>query len=256
MAVGSPGGAKLASAELPAPPPLDIQRHALFLDLDGTLLELEARPELVKADADLSNLLARLSASMNGACAIVTGRAIEDVDRILGVEMESVSGLHGQEARIAGNMQRRVDGKALRAAALEIERLVGSGALQARLEDKGAGLALHYRETPEHARLIEAAAAEIAKAYDLQLMHGKLVVELLPFGASKRLALADMMEHPLFARRMPVAIGDDVTDEDAFQAAWAHGGFGVHVGQVRRTCARYAFEDVAAVRLWIEEGAP
>ena len=194
---------------------------------------------------------------MDGACAIITGRTIEDADRILGGAFESVSGLHGQEVRAGGQMRRRANSEALRAARVR-DRAAGQRRrfACASSEDKGAGLALHFRETPEHARLIEAAAEEIAKAHDLQIMRGKLVIELLPWGASKRLALADLMEQAPFAGRIPIAIGDDVTDEDAFQAAWAHEGWGVHVGQVHQTCARYSLENVAAVRLWLAEGAP
>jgi trehalose 6-phosphate phosphatase len=119
------------------------------------------------------------------------------------------------------------------------------------IEHKGSAVAIHYREAPEHARLVRRAAEEVAQKHGLKVMHGRMVVEFLPPHASKSDAVTLFMNTPPFQDRLPIAIGDDTTDEHAFSAAQRFHGYGVQVGEARPTLATYRLTSVTAVRSWL-----
>jgi trehalose 6-phosphate phosphatase len=121
----------------------------------------------------------------------------------------------------------------------------------AAVEEKGSGIALHFRERPEYRELVRRAADELAQAYGLRTIHGKMVAEILAAGPNKGHALNTLSQEFPFEGRMPIAVGDDVTDEDAFAAAVANGGFAVLVGEARESNAYYRVRDVASVRAWL-----
>ena len=238
--------------ELAAPPPLDVRRHALFLDLDGTLVEIAATPDAVVASAALRDTLRRLCNAMDGALALVTGRTIESADRILEGAVENIAGVHGFERRLAGAHHRASDDLApLTAACTEARSLVDLGMLNAQIEDKAAAIALHYRHAPEAAWEVRRSADELADKHGLSVLEGKMVVELTLGVRDKGDAVAAFMHAPAFAGRMPVAVGDDVTDEDAFAAACALGGIGVLVGEARATAATHRLVGSAEVAVWL-----
>lgn len=240
--------------KLAAPPPLDVRRHALFLDLDGTLVEIAAAPEEVVASAALRDTLRRLSRAMDGALALVTGRTIESADRILEGAVENIAGVHGFERRLAGAHQRASHDLApLTAACAEARALVEAGLLRARIEDKAAAMALHYRHAPEAAWDVRRTADDLADKHGLSVLEGKMVVELTLGVRNKGDAVAAFMHAPAFAGRAPVAVGDDVTDEDAFAAACALGGVGVLVGDARPTAATHRLTGSAEVAAWLME---
>lgn len=243
------------SGELGPPPTLDPQRHALFLDIDGTLVELARTPGEVTADAALSDLLARLSDSLDGALAVLTGRSIAEADRILRGAVAHVGGLHGAQLRdgtrqMTSDVSSPADWNETRAA---VRRLISTGVIDAELEDKGSALALHYRHAPAAAASVKAAADDIAGRYGLRVLHGKMVAELLPHGDDKGTAVTAFMRTSPFAGRVPIAIGDDVTDEDAFAVANDLGGVSILVGARRPTAARHNLPSVEAVREWLAE---
>lgn len=240
------GGSRLGP-----PPPLDLQRHALFLDLDGTVLEIEQRPDLVRADEVLRGLLRELHVRLNGALAIISGRTIADVDRILGLATPCVSGIHGQEHRVDGVLEPARTSPQLEAAAETIHKLNAGDLLRLLVEHKGGAVAIHYRQAPEHAQLVRRAADEIAARHGLKVLYGQMVVEFLPADVSKSNAVSRFMRTPPFMGRTPIALGDDTTDEDAFAAAREHGGAGVHVGEPRQTLAQHRLANVSAVRSWL-----
>jgi trehalose 6-phosphate phosphatase len=242
------------NAQAFAPPFLqDVGRCALFLDIDGTLLEIEARPENVHADETLRALLLALEQRTQGALAILTGRSLQDADRVLGESVRCIAALHGQDCRLGeGTLQQQPPVEAWAQAKNVVERLVDIGALTADLEDKGGAVALHYRSRPEQGPLIARAIDEIAARHGLRALHGKMVSELMPLGATKGVALATLMQAPPFSGRVPVVIGDDVTDEDAFAAVNELGGVSIVVGEREGTEAQYTLPDVAAVRAWLE----
>lgn len=243
------------TSALAAPPPLDVSRHALFLDIDGTLLDLAPTPEEVAADAALRALLRALESRLDGALAILTGRAVIDADRVLAQSVSRVAGLHGQEWRLGERLLRAETSQAGLSHAREaLNALVSQGVLDARLEDKGAALAVHYRHAPAQGAIVSRVVQELADAHGLRALHGKMVSELAPQGATKGGAVLALMGVAPFAGRMPIAVGDDVTDEDAFAAVNELGGRSVLVGPRRKTAARYGLPDVAAVNAWLREG--
>jgi trehalose 6-phosphate phosphatase len=238
---------------LPPPLPPDC---ALFLDLDGTLLDLAATPARVRVGHDVAALLRALAATLDGAVALITGRAIADVDRLFPGLCLPVAGQHGCERRAADGTRHRLatPERGLRRLRADIGRLAGrhSGLL---LEDKGSTLALHYRGAPRlagylHRAVRELVAAAAADGTALQLQSGKDVVEIRPDGRDKGTAILDYLTEPPFAGRTPVFVGDDRTDEHGFAAVLHARGWAVKVGP-GATRARYRLADVAAVRLWL-----
>jgi trehalose 6-phosphate phosphatase len=237
------------------PPPLDVRAHALFLDLDGTLVEIAERPDDVVAGAALRELLARLSQAMDGALALITGRTIESADRILHGAVPNIAGVHGFEQRLRGDLTRASDDLApLARAAEEAAALASQGALDARLEDKASGLALHFRHAPDAGPDVRRAAEALAEKHGLSLIEGKMVVELTLGVRTKGDAVAAFMTEAPFAGRRPIAVGDDVTDEDAFAAARSAGGLGVLVGDPRPSAARHSLSGASAVAAWLAAG--
>ena len=226
-------------------------RAALFLDFDGSLVELAPTPDAILVPPALGALLRRLVARTEGATAVVSGRQVADIDRHLALSLPA-AGTHGVELRLApgGEVVRQpappeVDVLRRRLRALPI--LAGG----ASLEDKGAGLVVHFRQAPHLAGQVKAAMAEATRDLPaLHLVDGKMVVEAKAAGIDKGTAVAAFMAVPPFAGRTAVFVGDDVTDEDGFRAATAHGGFGIKVGE-GGTAARYRLADVAAVHGWL-----
>jgi trehalose 6-phosphate phosphatase len=250
-------GSLLASgttASSAAPPLFDVRRHALFLDLDGTLVEIEALPEDVVAGEALRGLLRRLCEAAGGAVALITGRTIADADRILGGAIANIAGVHGLEHRINGKLNRdHTAASHLHAALEDVRELVEAGVLHANIEEKGASVALHYRHAPEIEQDVRACAAQIAARHRLRTLPGKMVIEIVAGAHTKGDAVETFMRAAPFAGRMPVAVGDDVTDEDAFGAAARAGGFAIRVGASRSSSAAYRLETPAAVHAWLAQ---
>ena len=226
---------------------------AFFLDLDGTLLDITDHPHHVSVDDGLVRLLNALSAAAEGALAIISGRPVADIDRLLANPGFCVAGQHGAERRdFSGTMHRH----AVPLAALEEARRRFK-AMAARhpalvLEDKGVNLALHFRSTPAlRAEVLDVArslAAELGGEFEVQL--GKMVVELRPSGKDKGVAIAEFMDEPPFKGRTPVFVGDDLTDEFGFAMINRVGGHSVKVGE-GESAARWRSPDSAAVRAWL-----
>lgn len=239
---------------LPLPPLPDPARVALFLDVDGTLLEFASHPDDVVVDPSLPLLLRSLWQRLGGALAPVSGRPLDQIDHLLGLPQGGAAGLHGAEWRGAdGTITcRGHDAAALSNAWREATARVLAlpGVL---VESKPNAIALHFRNAPAAAdaveRLARALAAQAGPTFTLQ--HGDHVVELKPAGTDKGDAVARLMREPPFAGRQPWVVGDDFTDEHAFVVAQSLGGVGVVVGARRPTDARWALQDPAAVRAWL-----
>jgi trehalose 6-phosphate phosphatase len=236
-----------APAPLAAPPRPDRSaRWALFLDLDGTLVGFSDDPAATELVPGTLGALRALDRALDGALAIVSGRALDDLDRLLGDFRPATAGKHGHEWR-AGDRSATVlqPPRETLEAARAATRALAAALPGVRLEDKGTAFALHYRERPEHQAAVLAGAERIVGEVEQHFVvqRGDHVVELLPPGADKGRALAKLMSLPPFARRTPVAIGDDLTDEHMFEAAASLGGFGIVVGARRPTAARFALAD-------------
>jgi trehalose 6-phosphate phosphatase len=230
---------------------------AYFLDVDGTLLEHAETPDAVRVDADTRALLAALRGHAGGALALISGRAVADIDALFAPLRLPVAGQHGVERRdAAGAIHRHSFPQApLRAAAAGLAAFARAheGVL---LEDKGHALALHYRLAPRHAQAaraaIEVAARELGESFEIQA--GKMVLELKPGGRDKGTAIEEFMAEPPFRGRRPVFVGDDLTDEFGFGVVNRMGGVSVKVGE-GRSAARWRLADAAAVRAWLGECA-
>ncbi len=238
-----------------APIPADRQL-ALFLDLDGTLVPIASRPELVHADAALRALLARLQRSLDGALAVVSGRSIAGIDAVLAPLRLPAAGLHGLEMRPDGHTVERLRTPEPPAASRERLAQFAASHPGLLLEDKGPCLALHFRGAPELADAAEVAiAGELARlGPDFVLQRGKMVLELKPAGATKGTAVERLAARRPWAGRRPVYIGDDATDESGFEAANRLGGDSIRVGPPDHPSkARWCLPDETAVRAWLEQ---
>ncbi|HWJ68648.1 MAG TPA: trehalose-phosphatase [Sphingobium sp.] len=243
----------LSHEGLATPPVEDLTAASLFLDLDGTMLELIDQPDQVVADAALQALLARLSDRLAGRLAIVSGRSIAQIDAILGPVAQhlAVSGSHGSEHRWRGVAAHPVRPATLDEAHDRFRDFADAHA-GVLVENKSFGVALHYRMAPAAGAEAEALAAALAEQHDLHLQPGKMMTELRLPGGDKGKAIQMLMSRPPMAGTRPWFVGDDATDEPGFVAAHALGGAGVLVGPRRPTAALYALADPAAVRTWLE----
>jgi trehalose 6-phosphate phosphatase len=238
-----------------APPPSLLDGAALFLDFDGTLVELAEAPDAIAVPGGLHPLLGRLADRLDGRLAIVSGRAIGDLDRHLSLPGIALSGSHGLELRLAdGRVSAAASPDGLAAARTAIADFAAAvpGLL---VEEKPASIALHYRRVPDMAERVLAFMAALAAAAGLAVQQGKMVAELRPMGATKGDAVRMLMAEPRFAGARPVFVGDDLTDEDAFAAAAGMKGAGVLVGPSRPSAASWRLDDVAAVARWLGEAA-
>jgi len=242
------------SRQLPAPR----SDWAYFLDLDGTLLEFADPRAPANEDGRLWTLLSGLYRATGGAVAVVSGRALADVDRLLGPDGPRLpaAGQHGMERRDARG---RVTHHPFAAARLERVRVQLAAAVATRpglmLEHKGASLALHYRRAPRLGgyahRLVRSLAPGLGPRFRIQA--GKRVVEVRPAGRDKGAAVLEFMHEPPFRGRAAVFIGDDIADEHGFTAVNRLGGVSIKVGP-GRTAARWRLRNVAAVWAWLASG--
>jgi trehalose 6-phosphate phosphatase len=229
---------------------------ALFLDVDGTLLEIAATPEAVRVPAALRNTLQLAATREDGALAFISGRTIAELDRLFAPLVLPAAGQHGVEIRDPeGNVSLpRIDAGQLDSARDVLRELVRhyKGLM---LEDKGSALAIHFRQAPKHERPAMEVMGELAHQLRdrFVLRDGKCVLELTPRGYSKRGAIEMFMRRAPFAGRLPVFIGDDVTDEDGFEAVNALGGYSVRVGDLAATAAKFRFSSVSTVIAWLRE---
>jgi trehalose 6-phosphate phosphatase len=240
-------------AGLPAPKPLRLGETALFLDLDGTLAPIAARPQDVRPDPRRTSLLERLALRLDGRLAVVSGRTLADVDRILEGCVPAVAAVHGLvrrepggrvfEARPHPNLTRATEG--FRAFAARDAGLI--------VEEKGGlSVALHFRLTSRHAEAARACARALAAETGLTLQEGDMVEELRTPGANKGDSVRAFMGHAPFAGARPVFVGDVATDEDGFAAAQTLGGVGVGVGAAKPTLAGFRLAGVEAALAWLE----
>lgn len=237
-----------------APPIPRLDEAALFLDLDGTLIEFAPIPDAVIIDAGLPSLLRQLDAALDGAVAVLSGRPLATIDVLLQLPHLPGAGQHGAELRHADG---QVASVAIDTEALDSVRamLADTSARTSGIyvEDKGTSLAFHYRQAPSaepHARELAAVALRLAGG-GFELLDGNCVVELKSAQVDKGRALAALMMQPPFIGRRPWMLGDDLTDEPAFAMAQALGGTGVIVGPRRESVARTGLADVRAARTWL-----
>ena len=234
-------------------PPVPSLDWCLFLDVDGTLIELSDSPLHTYTDPGLKTLLGNVAERLGGAVALVSGRSIEYLDALFAPLRLPAAGLHGVERRKASGV---MHGASFVDAQLDRARTALAALVSAHpgtlLEDKGRTIAVHFRMAPNaEAAVLEAVracAAQLGSNYHVQ--GGNMMSEIKPRGFSKASAIKAFMREPPFSGRKPVFVGDDLTDQDGFKTVEDQGGISVGVGD--RVHGQFRLENAAAVRGWLE----
>lgn len=224
---------------------------ALFLDIDGTLLDIAEHPDQVRVPPSLIADLERVAASLEGALGLVSGRSIAWIDRSFHPLRLPVAGQQGSEIRLAEGASATADATIdLGAARRLLQPLVGVDGIE--VEDKGLTIAVHYRAAPDRAwakKAIEQTLASLDTG--IEAVGGRLVYEVKARGVSKGTGVARLAATPPFAERMPVYFGDDHTDEFAFREVLARGGIAVQVGPSQAPPGCLWIESPAETRRWL-----
>ena len=228
---------------------------ALFLDVDGTLLEIAETPQSVRVPESLKQLLVSLSFRLGGALALISGRTLNDLDHLFAPLRFCAAGLHGWERRDAAGcvIRPQLDPGCLNDAREHLRQFTNQheGLL---LEDKGHGLAVHFRRAPqlswEASTAVRLACQQAGSAFAVQA--GKCVFEIRPAACTKGSAIRTFMERPPFANRLPIYIGDDLTDEDGFAIVNEIGGISIRVGDAHESAAQHRLPGVRQVLRWLE----
>ena len=211
-------------------PDLLTKATALFLDFDGTLVDIAEQPHDVAVPHSLVPTLGALNDFLGGAVAVISGRPISQIDDFLRPLELAVAGVHGAERRGAGGEMTLLPAPALEIVEQAARKLAArnSGLL---VETKRGSLALHYRQAPElEALCLSTMQSAVQESPGVTLLQGKMVVEAKPSGATKGGAIEAFLREPPFSGRTPLFVGDDITDEVGFAAVQRLGGLGVKVG--------------------------
>jgi trehalose 6-phosphate phosphatase len=230
----------------------EVERHwALFLDLDGTLLDIAAAPDKVVIPTRLIDALGRLSVALDGALAVVSGRRLANIDRLLSPLRLPVAAEHGAVIRLPST---KIDSLSPRRrppqAWIKRLRQAVSGWDGVLVEEKTYSVALHYRLAPHRSGAVRKLAMSLVRAAPnrFELLTAKQAFEVRPKGITKGRAVEVLMEQPPFRGRLPVFVGDDVTDEDGIEIAHQLGGLGLNVDSAFGGQPR-------AVRDWLKRAA-
>jgi trehalose 6-phosphate phosphatase len=228
-------------------------KWCLFLDVDGTLIELTDSPLDTVASPELKTLLGQVAERLGGALALVSGRSIDYLDGLFAPLRLPAAGLHGVERRKASGA---MHGASFVDTQLTQARSAVNALVQdhpgTSVEDKGRTIAVHFRMAPEREALVRHALAAIAKPLgsNYHIQEGNMVLEIKPRGFTKATAIKAFMAEPPFSGRTPVFVGDDLTDQDGFQMVEDHGGISIAVGD--RVRGQFHLENPAAVRSWLQ----
>jgi len=242
---------------LSSPREIDAGSTALFLDVDGTLLDIQDDPAAVRADPGLIELLVELERRLDGALSLISGRSVEEIDRVFAPARFPAAGAHGVELRIRDGDETRRAGIRMPDELFAQAEAFASAHEGLLVERKQAGLALHYRRAPGlEETCVEFIAGLMQKlGSEFRLIHGKMVLELAPRDHHKGEAIRALLQHAPFKGRRPIFVGDDVTDEDGFRIVNELGGVSIRVGVAKDTVARYMFETTGDVHQWLRAAA-
>ena len=233
-------------------PPTDLLVDAaLFLDFDGTLVDIAPLPDAVAVEDRLHELIARLAERLDGRVAIVSGRSIEQLDTLFGGLTLATSGSHGAELRAAGSTGHAITRPEIFDHVIDTMHAFADANPGVVVEVKSLGIALHYRGAPDAESAARALASRLANDTDLSLQEGKMVFEVRVPG-DKGQAISRFLDDAPFAGARPIFLGDDLTDEPGFAVVARAGGAGILVGPPRETAAAYRLSDVADVRAWLD----
>ncbi len=228
----------------------NLEHYAIFLDLDGTVAELVAHPDAVQLDRSTLRLLETLSEKVGRALAVVSGREIAVVDRLLRPLVLPVAGVHGLERRDARGIIHSRDAADISSIVSDLEKAIGHE-VGVVIERKPGAIALHYRLRPElERRCRDIVHGVVGKRPDLCLLQGKMVYEIMPRGSDKGGAIQAFLSESPFHGRRPIFAGDDLTDEAGFSVVNARNGVSIKIGG-GESAARFRAHDVRQFRAWL-----
>ena len=228
--------------------PKDIQQIALFLDVDGTLYEIENSPSLIKPCFRLQKKLHTIRNRLKGALGLISGRTLDDLDRLFDKNKISFAGNHGAQLRDALRIkEHRANTGNIKRIADNIKELL-NGQKNVGIENKGSNLTIHFRNSTIDRREINRIIMKLVKCDpSLTFLKGKEVLEVKPLSHNKGTAISYFMKTKPFIKRRPIFIGDDVTDEDGFETVNKKGGWSVRVGNYKRSKAKFFLPNVKSV---------
>ena len=225
---------------------------AVFLDVDGTLLEFCDNPDDVYPAIELSTILNSLSSLLKGALALITGRKILEIDRIFHPLQLPIGGLHGLEHRDAKGEIKLVKNINFPKSIRSQLQFFGKMHPDCTIEDKGLTMAVHYRKAPKfEEKALKFVNKLIEEEKHFHAIHGNMAIEIKHIGVDKGQSISLFMENEPFVDKLPIFIGDDVTDEDGFKYINANNGISINVGKRTSSLARYNLDNVDAVHEWL-----
>ena len=230
----------------------DLKGHAIFLDLDGTIAEIAEHPDDVCVRPATLRLLEALNDESNGALAVISGRELSVIDRLLHPLKLPAAGVHGLERRDAAGVLHAAQFSQAHPISFVFEKVLGdeTGVV---IERKPGAVAVHYRLRPDlEQRCCEIVRQVVGQRADLRLIHGKMVFEILQKGMDKGSVISAFLEEAPFQGRIPIFAGDDVTDEAGFAAVNSQGGISIKVG-AQETDARFRANDVQELENWLRD---
>jgi trehalose 6-phosphate phosphatase len=236
------------------PPIVDLEQYCIFLDFDGTLVEIEDRPDDVRIEAATLQLIEKLRDKVGRALALVTGRDIHVIDRLLYPLVLPVAGVHGLQRRDASGRLHSpvIDQSIVESIAAQVEAafLSEPGVV---IERKTGAVAIHFRLRPDFEKQCHALARKITRDRpDLHMIQGKMVCEIRLHGNDKGGVIATFLEERPFKGKKPIFVGDDATDEPGFVAVNARDGVSIKIGE-DPTSAKYRAANISELRDWFEE---
>jgi trehalose 6-phosphate phosphatase len=230
----------------------DLGETAFLLDVDGTIVDIAPTPREVRVPESLRHVLSRLVERTGGAVALVSGRSLDDLDHLFAPMRLTAVGGHGAEFRLVNGAT--LEGRDAPPLDPELRRqlvaIAGHGVLA---EDKGYAVALHYRLAPERENLVRQEVAKVCAQpwlVPLEILPGKAVIEIKYAEFTKATGVRELMNHPPFAGRHPIFIGDDTTDESVFAIMPELDGLAISVGRQVAGVANH-FETPESVRGWL-----
>jgi trehalose 6-phosphate phosphatase len=228
--------------------PKNIKKTALFLDVDGTLYEIENSPSLIKPCFRLQKKLHTIHNKLDGALGLISGRSLDDLDRIFDKNKIPVAGNHGVQLRDSlQTKDYQLDTGNVKEIAHKIGKLL-HGQENIEIENKGSNLTVHFRNSTIDSKEIIKVIKKLVK-YEPQLTYlkGKEILEIKPLNHNKGTAISYLMRTKPFINRRPIFIGDDVSDEDGFDTVNKKGGWSVRVGRYKKSKANYFLPNVKSV---------
>lgn len=235
----------------------------LFLDYDGTLAEFAPTPDIIQPRADLIDLLKRLAAAPGVLPAVISGRRLADIEKLLPAAGLLLGGAYGLEMLLPDGSRRTIlSADVIRPQVEKVKTRwqdVIAGSSGFILEDKGWTVALHGRHAGaaqvsgvmERARL---AASDSLRGEKFRLLGGDRFLEFAPLEASKSAAVRWVLDSLTPPDAMVVFLGDDDKDEEAFEAILEAGGTAVRVAaEPVSSLAQYRLSGPRQVRSWLED---